>query len=294
MILEKYTSSALTLNNIYEVIILGRKVTAIYFTGTGTTEKMVTFIAKVIAKEIRAAYEVFDFTKPQARKGKKTFGREDVVIMGTPVIAGRVPNLLLPYLDTVSGNGAFGIPVVMFGNRSFDDALVELKAIMLKNGFKTIAAGGFGAEHSFSATLGKGRPDSEDMKEAHAFALKIAEKIRSGNEEIVKIRDKEEIGPYYMPRDRHGEHIDIRKVKPKTDMSLCTNCGFCADHCPLGSINPDNAAEVPGICMKCCKCVKLCPVGAKYFDDPGYIYHKEELEEMYGGRRAENSCFLSP
>ena len=271
---------------------MARKVTAMYFTGTGTTEKMVTLIAKAVAEKIGAEYEAFDFTKPQTRKGVKTFRNEDIVIMGTPVIAGRVPNLLLGYLDTVLGNGALGVPVVMFGNRGFDDALVELKAIMLKNGFKTIAAGGFGAEHSFSATLGKGRPDQGDLKEARTFALKIAEKIISGNEEIVKIRDNEEIGPYYMPRDRHGEHIDIRKVKPKTDMSVCTNCGFCADNCPLGSINPDNVAEIPGICMKCCKCIKLCPVGAKYFDDPGYIYHKEELEQMYGVRRAENSCFI--
>ena len=44
--------------------------------------------------------------------------------------------------------------------------------------------------------------------------------------------------------------------------------------------------------MKCCKCIKGCPRGAKYFDDAGYLYHKEELEAMYGGRRAENEIFV--
>ena len=269
-----------------------RKVTAMYFTGTGTTEKMVTFIAKVVAEKIGAEYEVFNFTKPHTRKDEKAFSSEDIVIMGTPVIAGRVPNILLGYLDTVVGNSALGVPVVMFGNRSFDDALVELKGIMLNNGFKIIAAGGFCAEHSFSTTLGKGRPDSEDLKEAEAFAFKIAEKIISGNDEIVKIRDNEEVGPYYLPTDKHGDHIDIRKVKPKMDMNVCIHCGFCVDNCPLSAISSNNVADVPGVCIKCCKCIKLCPVGAKYFDDPGYIYHKEDLEEIYGVIRAENCYFI--
>ena len=42
--------------------------------------------------------------------------------------------------------------------------------------------------------------------------------------------------------------------------------------------------------MKCGACVKKCPSQAKYFDDPGYLYHKKELEEMYE-RRAESRIF---
>ena len=30
---------------------------------------------------------------------------------------------------------------------------------------------------------------------------------------------------------------------------------------------------------------------ARYYDDPGYIYHKEELEELYE-RRAEPETFV--
>ncbi len=46
-----------------------------------------------------------------------------------------------------------------------------------------------------------------------------------------------------------------------------------------------------GVCIKCCACVKGCPTGAKYFDDPGYLYHKSELEEVYA-RPAKNEVFL--
>ena len=74
-------------------------------------------------------------------------------------------------------------------------------------------------------------------------------------------------------------------------MAKCTHCGWCAAHCPMGSISVEDPQQVPGVCIKCCACVKGCPTGAKYYDDPGYLYHKSELEEVYA-RSAENAVFL--
>lgn len=268
------------------------RIYAMFFSGTGTTERVVTALAARLAERMGCESETFDFTPLAARQSVRAFAEGDVVVLGVPVIAGRVPNLLLKYLDTVQGGGAYGVPVVLFGNRSYDDALIELRDIMERDGFHTIAAGAFAGEHSFSNTLGKGRPDAEDMAEVRALADRIAEKLRSGAlTSPVAVRGETPIRPYYTPRDRNGNGIDIRKVKPKTN-DRCTKCGWCASVCPLGSIDPQDVTKVTGICMKCCKCVKGCPSGAKYFDDPGYLYHKEELEAMYGGRRAENESFV--
>ncbi len=269
-----------------------KKIHAMFFSGTGTTETVVTRFAGRLAELLQCPAERLDFTPPDARKQPAVFSADDLVILGVPVIAGRVPNLLLKYLDTLQGGGALGIPVVLFGNRSFDDALIELRDIMERHGFRTIAAGAFAGEHSFSDTLGKGRPDADDLAEVDAFAGQAAEKLRSGRTDSpIALRGETPVRPYYTPRDRNGNGIDIRKVKPKTS-DACTKCGWCASACPLGSISPEDPSVVIGICMKCCKCVKGCPQGAKYFDDPGYLYHKEELEAMYGGRRAENEVFL--
>ena len=146
-------------------------------------------------------------------------------------------------------------------------------------------------EHSFSRTLGAGRPNDADEAEMDAFADRIAAKLAAGDTTPVTVGGCDPIRPYYTPRDRHGNPINILKVKPKTDMTKCSGCGWCAAHCPMGSIAPHDPSQVPGICIKCCACVKGCPTGAKYYDDPGYLYHKSELEEVYA-RPAENALFV--
>lgn len=270
-----------------------KKVWAMFFSPTGGTEKAVRTTAEAMAAKLGLPVEVYDFTLPAKREADAVFGEGDIVVCGTPVIAGRVPNVLLPYLnEKVKGNGALAVPVVSFGNRNFDDALIELRNIMEADGFRTVAGGAFVSEHSFSRTLAAGRPDAKDIAEMQKFGEKIAEKLMSGwvYDGPASVKGNDPILPYFKPQDRHGEHIDIRKVKPKVN-DACCDCGICVDVCPMGSISRENVREYVGICIKCCACVKKCPSQARYYDDPGYIYHKEELEELYE-RRAEPEWFV--
>lgn len=272
-----------------------KKVWAVYFSGTGTTEKTVRRIAAGTAQALDAELAVYDFTTPAARQRELRFGAEELVVLGVPVYAGRVPNVLLPYLTKqLHGGGALAVPVVLFGNRNFDDGLIELRNILTEDGFMPVAGGAFVGEHAFSRTLGAGRPNGDDLAEMDAFARRAAEKVTAltaAPAEPVAVRGETPIRPYYTPRDRHGNPINILKVKPKTDMDRCGGCGLCAARCPMGSIDPADVSQVTGICIKCCACVKGCPAEAKYFDDAGYLYHKSELEEVYA-RPAANEVFL--
>lgn len=287
-----------------------------YFSGTETTAKVTTAVAYRMWEHLDASEHKIgvsgetdgpvdyvkaaniNFTPKEARSRSYVFDENDIVVFGTPVIAGRVPNVLLKFLDTLRGGGALAVPIVLYGNRNFDDALIELRNILEDRGFHTVAAAAFIGEHSFSKVLAAGRPDIADMKIADEFAAKAAEKVikvlQDGSREEIRpidVKGETPLRPYYQPRDRQGNHINILKVKPKLDSEKCTNCGTCVKACPMGSIKPDAPGIVDGICIKCCGCVKKCPEGALYFDDEGYLYHKEELELGYSQRR-EPEYFL--
>jgi len=272
-----------------------KDVCAAWFTGTGTTKKIVRAVGEQMAEELNAPYREIDFSLPQNREKPLDFKPYELVIIGVPTIAGRVPNVLVEYLKQMYGKKALGIPVVLFGNRDYDDALIELRDIMEAAHLYTIAAAAFVGEHAFSDTLAVGRPDAQDMAEAGEFAERAAELV----EELDELPD----GPvrvtgvhapyreHYKPKDRDGNPIDVRKAVPKTKDD-CDNCGTCADICPMGCISHEDATKIEGICITCNACVKGCPKHAKYFDDEGYLYHRRELEALYSRRRCVPEMFF--
>ena len=96
-------------------------VKAVYYSATGNTEAVVTRIAKRIAERLGVSVESYDFTLPENRTQLQNFGPSELVVFGTPVYAGRVPNKMLPAVQTLfKGDGTLAVPVVTFGNRNFD------------------------------------------------------------------------------------------------------------------------------------------------------------------------------
>jgi len=262
------------------VINLHYKLNTLYFSATDTTKKVVSGIAKGLWEVMNLKENInnIDFTLPKVREKSLSFSKDDIVIVGVPVYAGRVPNVLLKYLNSIRGNGALAVAVVVYGNRNYDDAFIELRDILDLDGFKVISGAAFIGEHSFSKTLAKNRPDEKDMDIVKSFADKIYSKIANGVDgQVLFEKGDKPYRNYYMPRDEDGKPVDIRKVKPKTKDSWI-DCKLCVSVCPMGSIDFEDVTKVNGICIKCCACIKKCPVEAKYFDDIGYLKHKEELE----------------
>lgn len=280
------------------------KIHAIYFSATGGTRRVVDAIVKGINETdqfTKAEICTHDFTLPQVRETIPHISSSDVAVVGTPVYAGRVPNLLLKYLQRLQGDGCMAIPIVTYGNRNFDDALLELHDLLKECNFRPIAAGAFVAQHSFSDILAAGRPNIEDLEQAYNLGQQAAKKrcsesfsqreIENG-ENPLNIPGRSAVErKYFQPKDSHGNPIDIRKVKPKTS-EKCNRCGHCAAICPMGAIDTNNPQDVTGICIKCNACIKECSQNAKYFDDAGYLYHKEDLELKYGEKREAPKIFL--
>lgn len=262
-----------------------KTVRTFYFSATGTTEKIVKTIAKKLGKRLENKnVEHYNFTLPKYREYYPEYEKDDLVVVGVPVYAGRVPNLLLKYLSGLKGNGAKAAAIVLYGNRNYDYALIELTDLLIEKDFQVIAAAAFIGEHSFSYTIAKGRPDYKDLKIAENFAENIASIIEKKEINHSIIKSNGYYGEYYKPKDKDGNSVDIRKVTPKTKDN-CIDCKVCARICPMGSIPEYNTKILTGICIKCGACIKKCPVESKYFDNLDYLRHKNELEAELTKRR---------
>lgn len=269
---------------------------AVCFSPNGLTRQLTWRIAYKLGHLVHNSTIVdWDFTLPSRRATPFSTTGKDWVIVGLPVYAGRLPNLLLPYLNSWAGNGAIAVPIVTFGNRSYGNALIELKELLELKGFTIAGAAAFVAEHSFAPSLAKGRPNSSDFHQADQLADKVYMRWKNAETLAISInipgQGAPEYGGYYQPLGADGMPVRFLKSKPTIDHERCRNCGICAEVCPMGSIEKGNYGQVTGTCIKCNACIKTCPTKARHFTDEAYISHIRYLEENYANSLANNELF---
>lgn len=270
-----------------------QRVCAVYYSATGSTGRAVTTLAEELAKQLQLPCETFRFTLPTERERGYSFTDKDIVVVGTPTYAGKMPNKILPdFQSRLYGNGALAVGVVTFGNRSYDNALAELCAVLEGDGFHTVAAGAFVCQHVFTDELAYGRPGWSDQFEMKNFAKQVAGKVKKLEEIPEPVKVPGDAGaPYYVPKGTDGQPANFLKAKPKTKLSRCNGCGACVRGCPMAAIDPKDPSRVPGMCIKCHACVRKCTKGAKYFDDPAFLSHVAMLEQTCKEPK-ENEVFL--
>ena len=237
----------------------------VYFSPTGTTRKTVDAIAKGLSPERINRY---DLTYTLEKQEHHIAG--GVAVIGIPVYAGRVPKDCLERMAGFRADGVPAVLVALYGNREFEDALMELRDVATAQGFNVIAAGAFIGEHSYSTPerpIAAGRPDAQDLRLAVKFGQDIAAKIERGDLGTPEIDGNV---PY-------KERVKFGGVAPETDAENCTLCGECAEVCPVRVVTvSDSVTTQAENCLMCCACVKICPVDARPFNHP----RVEERREM--------------
>lgn len=253
-----------------------------FFSPCGNVRKIVETIGNELSMITGTPVSVFDFTKPSERSKEMCFGPEDLVILGSPVYAGRVPNKIMPYIkDMIKGEETLCICVVSYGNRSYDNALSELAGLASDNGMKVFAAAAVASEHSFVDRLASGHPNEEDCKDISKFARNAYAKLEKGDFSTVNVPGIYPCDKYYTPLKEDGTPAIFLKAVPKIDTGKCTGCGKCATVCPMGSISVKEPFETVGICIKCQACIKACPNGARFFDNEDFLSHCNMLRNNY-------------
>ena len=71
------------------------------------------------------------------------------------------------------------MPVVCYGNRHYDDALMELRNTLRDGGFHPVAGAAFSCQHAFSPSQNAGRPDISDLTIAAGFAYDVFQKVEA-------------------------------------------------------------------------------------------------------------------
>ena len=271
-----------------------------FFSPTGGTRQVAQHLAERLGALLHAEVEYHSYTLPREREALPVFDADDIVLWATPVYAGRIPNKTLDYVrsaithsshQALKPSGIKSIALVTFGNRAYDNALAELVGLMEEGGMKPVGAAAMVTRHSFSDTLGAGRPNEEDLAALDRFAEQLAAKLSIFNSQssILKVPGEAHPEKYYTPLKTNNAPAGFLKAKPSCNSALCTRCGECLDVCPMGSIGEkDGMPTFDGICIKCQACRRRCPTGAIAFTDPEYLSHVAMIERTFAApKRAE-------
>ncbi len=219
------------------------------FSPTGGTKKVVDAFVSAWGGAARTV----DLTDAGTEFQNIAFDPDDAVVIAVPSYGGRVPGLAAGRIAAVRGNGAQAVLICVYGNRAYEDTLVELADLAKQAGFTVAAAVAAVAEHSILRQFAAGRPDQADRDALAGFSQKVMEKLRSGGG----------AGTVSIPGNRPYKDAGGVGMVPKTGND-CTQCGLCAAKCPAGAIDKNDVRAIDKAkCISCMRCVTICPQHAK-------------------------------
>lgn len=196
----------------------------IVFSPTGGTQKAADFLTQALEGEVTR----IDLTDSKQNFHTIQLTQDDVAVISVPSYGGCVPAVAVERLTMLNGHNARAVLVCVYGNRAYEDTLVELEDAAKQAGFRVVAAIAAVAEHTIARQFATGRPDAEDAKQLADFAKQIQNKLSAGENTEPAIPGNR---PYKKPG---GASMVPKPTK------ACIQCGVCAEKCPVQAIDREN------------------------------------------------------
>lgn len=243
-----------------------KKVTIAYFSPSGTSKE----VAKVFASTITEDVRYLDLLKNPVKE-EENFDENDLFVAVMPVFAGRIPSICSDILHQFKGASTPAVIIAVYGNRDFDDALLEMNDILQENNFQVIGAAAFIARHSIFPEVAKNRPDENDKNQIKQFAQLC---LKKSEEDFTK---KE---PLKIPGNHPYKKVSSMPMRPTGKKATCTKCNICVNMCPVHAINSDEPTKTDkSKCITCMACVYHCPTQSRGLHTPLYKVAKGSFEK---------------
>ncbi len=239
------------------------------FSPTGGVKKVAGALAAALSENI--------IPHDLGRRGAPTPAEAEVVLLAAPVYGGRIPTMVAEKVRQLNGAGKKAITLVVYGNRAYEDALLELNDCAEAAGFTLLASAAFIAEHSIFRAVAAGRPDTQDIAELQEFAADILAKLEGGN-----------MSTPTVPGNRPFKAGMNAPFAPLF-LPNCGGCGKCVRLCPVGAISRDAEGRLvtdAARCILCMACVACCPQHARILPPPVQAAMEEKLRPLIPLRRA--------
>ncbi len=218
----------------------------VYFSAAGHTLKVIRHIAEQMGGIDRAV----DLSDPFLKE--TSFTKDDQVIVACPVYGGRIPSLVVERLQKITFDGTRAVSIVTYGNRAYEDALLELNDTLLARGSIPVASAAVVAQHTMVPSVASDRPTPIDFQNLSVFARFALQKF-----------DDVHAVPVEVPGNRPYRQWSKMPVTPVVS-NECVRCGLCVRQCPTMAIwITDPKKTDPSKCILCMRCVALCPQGAR-------------------------------
>ena len=261
------------------------RVVEVFFSPTGGTRRAADVVAGALARNLDLSAPVsVDLTGADADGAQVELACDDVVLLAAPAFAGRVPAVAAERFSQLRGGWARAVLVCSYGNRAFEDTLVELQDLAEAADLFPVAGVAAVTEHSIARQFGTGRPDADDELALTEFAARIAEKIAG-------LSAGERPAALELPGNRPYKQASPAGPVPAATPD-CVGCGVCARSCPVGAIDASDPTRTDAeLCISCMRCVSVCPSGARRSDASVLAALGAKLEPLCA-RRKDPELFL--